>query len=86
MSYDLRRLRLKGVIARVEWTHRYILTTYNRRVAYLMTKLHPRIFDVANAIPQTATALPPALVQDFLRLDSDLDKLVTAAARSDARI
>lgn len=82
MSYDLRRLRLKGVIARVEGTHRYILTTYGRRVAYLMTKLHHRIFDTASATLQTTTAIPAALVRAFRSLDSELDKLVTGAALS----
>jgi|SRR6185436_5485088 len=33
MSYDLRQLRLKGLIARVEGSHRYILTAYGRKVA-----------------------------------------------------
>jgi hypothetical protein len=86
MSYDLRRLRLKGVIARVEGTHRYILTTYGRRVAYLMTKLQHRIFDVASATLQTTTALPAPLVVAFRRLDSELDKLVTGAALAPAGI
>jgi hypothetical protein len=86
MSYDLRRLRLKGVIARVEGSHRYVLTTYGRRVAYLMTKLHHRIFDVASATLPTASALPTALVEAFRRLDSELDKLVKDAALSPAGI
>jgi len=86
MSYDLRRLRLKGVIARVAGSHRYILTTYGRRVAYLMTKLHNRIFDVASATLQTTTALPAALVLAFRRLDSELDKLVAGAVLSPAGI
>lgn len=84
MSYDLRRLRLKGVIARVAGTHRYILTTYGRRVAYLMTKLHHRIFDVAGATLQTTTTLPTALAAAFRRLDSEVDKLVTGTALSPA--
>lgn len=86
MSYDLRRLRLKGVIARVVGSHRYILTTYGRRVAYLMTKLHNRIFDVASATLQTSSALPASLVLAFRRLDSELDKLVAGATLSPAEI
>jgi hypothetical protein len=34
MSYDLRRLRLKGLIVRIEGSHRYGLIPYGRRVAY----------------------------------------------------
>jgi len=48
MSYDSRRLRLKGLITRAEGRHRYILTTYGQRVVYLMAELQNRIFDVAN--------------------------------------
>ncbi|MGB8648842.1 MAG: hypothetical protein WCF84_26635 [Anaerolineae bacterium] len=86
MSYDLRRLRLKGVIVRVEGSHRYMLTTYGRRVAYLMTKLHQRIFDVAGATLQSASTLPAPLVLAFRRLDAELDKLVADATLAPAGI
>ena len=39
MSYDLRRLRLKGLIARVAGKHTYILTTYGRKVVYLIDQI-----------------------------------------------
>jgi hypothetical protein len=86
MSYDLRRLRLKGLIARVEGSHRYILTTYGRRVAYLMTKLHNRIFDVASGAVETATSIPAPLTLAFQRLDAVVDKLVADATLSPAGI
>jgi len=86
MGYDLRRLRLKGLVSRVEGSHRYILTTYGRRVAYLMTKLHHRIFDLASGALQTATTLPAPLAVAFRRLDAELEKLVADATLSPARI
>jgi len=49
MSYDLRRLRLKGLIARIAGKHTYILTTYGRKVIYFMTKLQLRIFNLASS-------------------------------------
>jgi len=79
MSYDLRRLRLKGWIARIEGSHRYVLTTYGRRVAYLMTKLQNRIFNVASVAVQTAAALPSRLTRAFQQLDAELEQLVAAA-------
>jgi hypothetical protein len=79
MSYDLRRLRLKGLITRVEGRHRYILTTYGRRVAYLMTKLQHRIFDVASVALQATTTLPSRLARAFQQLDAELEKLVAGA-------
>jgi hypothetical protein len=79
MSYDLRRLRLKGLIARIEGSHRYLLTTYGRRVAYFMTKLQQRIFNVASVALQASTALPTRLTRAFQQLDAELEQLVTAA-------
>jgi hypothetical protein len=82
MSYDLRRLRLKGLIARIAGTHTYILTTYGRKVVYLMTKLQQRIFDVASAALETTVALPSQLAHAFRQLDAELDKLVLQAQLS----
>ena len=79
MSYDLRRLRLKGLIARIAGTHTYILTTYGRQVAYLMTKLHRRIFDIASSALDPIPALPSPLPRLFRQLNEELDKLVTNA-------
>jgi hypothetical protein len=43
MTYDLRRLRLKGVVQRVPHSHRYLLTPLGRRVAFFMSKSFVRI-------------------------------------------
>ena len=44
MSYDLRRLRLHGLIERIPQTHRYRVTQMGTRVAFFFTKIHSRIF------------------------------------------
>jgi hypothetical protein len=85
MSYDLRRLRLKGLITRLQGSHRYILTTYGRRVAYLMTKLQNRIFDVASVALAASAQLPSALAAAFWQLDAELDKLVANARLAPAK-
>jgi hypothetical protein len=43
-SYDLRRLRLKGLIERILHTHQYRLTELGAKVATFLTKLHERLF------------------------------------------
>jgi hypothetical protein len=43
MTYDLRRLRRKGLIVRLEGTHRYQLTHLGRRVALFMAKSYARL-------------------------------------------
>lgn len=44
MSYDLRRLRLKGLIQRVSHSHRYVLTDLGIKVVTFYTKLNERLF------------------------------------------
>jgi hypothetical protein len=43
MTYDLRRLRLHGIIQRVAGTQRYTLTTNGLRAAFFYTTLHRRL-------------------------------------------
>src|SRR5262249_1242252 len=45
MTYDLRRLRLKGLIHRIPKTHRYTATTYGLKVAFFYCKLYSASFD-----------------------------------------
>jgi predicted MarR family transcription regulator len=55
MSYDLRRLRMKGLITRLPRSNTYILTPDGQRVAIFYTKLHNRLLR-----PLTAANDPPA--------------------------
>jgi hypothetical protein len=43
MTYDLRRLRLKGLVHRVPHSHRYLLTPLGRRIAFFMSKSFSRV-------------------------------------------
>jgi len=43
MSYDLQRLRLKGLITRLPHTNTYVLTDEGQRVAIFYTKVHNRL-------------------------------------------
>jgi hypothetical protein len=49
MTYDLRRLRRKGLIQRIPRTHRYQLTREGRRLAVFFTKTYTRIVNPALA-------------------------------------
>ena len=53
MTYDLRRLRLKGLIHRIPKTHRYTATSYGLKVAFFYAKLYLRILR-----PQWPALLP----------------------------
>jgi hypothetical protein len=58
MTYDLRRLRLKGLIQRVPHSHRYMLTPKGRRIAFFMTKSYVRV------VRPTLNRLDPSLPAD----------------------
>jgi hypothetical protein len=65
MTDDLRRLRLKGLIRRIEHSNRYVLTPDGIRVAVFSTKLHHRLLG-----PLLAADRPPAPpdLRDALRV------------------
>jgi hypothetical protein len=56
-TYDLRRLRLKGLIERLPGSHRYQVTAYGRRIATFLTRLTSRI--VVPALSQLDQASRP---------------------------
>jgi hypothetical protein len=58
MSYDLGRLRLNGLIERLEGTNTYQLTSEGQRVAIFYTKVHHRLLR-----PLLAAHAPPAPVE-----------------------
>jgi hypothetical protein len=55
MTYDLRRLRLHGLIARVPKSNTYFLTPQGSRVVLFYTKVHDRLLT-----PLLAADTPPA--------------------------
>jgi hypothetical protein len=58
MSYDLRRLRLHGLIARLPHSHTYVLTPEGIRVAVFYSKLHNRLLR-----PLLDADKPPAKIE-----------------------
>ncbi len=81
MSYDLRRLRLKGLIRRLTGKNRYILTALGRRVALFFTKVYARI--LRPGLARIDPALPPdqtdALRSAWRSLDNAVDQHICAA-------
>jgi len=80
MTYDLRRLRLKGLIFRSPKTHRYFLTPYGWKIARLFSRLEARVFRPAIAMFTSNDAvLPFPLRASLHRVDSQLDELIYQA-------
>jgi hypothetical protein len=81
MTYDLRRLRLKGLIYRPPKTNRYFVTPYGWKVARLFSRLDGRVFRPAMAMFTASDALLPfPLRQSLDRVDLELDLLIYEAS------
>ena len=66
MSYELRRLRLHGLIERLPKTHRYRLTDEGLRTALFYTRVYSRLLRPAMApVVPTAPAQSPASLRHF---------------------
>jgi hypothetical protein len=77
MTYDLRRLRLKGLIRRLERTNTYVLPSEGIRVALFYTKLHERLLG-----PLLAADRPPAPIElrsALKQIDHSVDDYVARA-------
>ena len=80
MTYDLRRLRLKGLIFRPPGSNRYFVTPYGWKVARLFSRLDARVFRPAMAMfTATEAVLPFPLRQALDRVDTQLDHLIYEA-------
>jgi hypothetical protein len=83
-TYDLRRLRLKGLIERIPSTHRYRVTARGRAIATLFTRLGARVVVPAlselDAFPRPHRGAPAPLVTAWRAYDSEVRKVVKALA------
>jgi len=79
MTYDLRRLRLHGIIERIPHSHRYQLTQAGLRIALFFSRTYARLLR-----PKLAEIMPPAPpARSTLRTAFDaLTKKSTPAART----
>ena len=77
MTYDLRRLRLAGLIRRIEHTNRYVLTPDGIKMAVFCTKLHNRLLRPLLAADQPQA--PSALRQALRAIDQHVDDYITRA-------
>jgi len=71
MSYELRRLRLHGLIERLPKTHRYRLTEHGLRTALFYTRVYSRLLRPAMApIIPIAPADSPASMRRYLAAEA----------------
>jgi hypothetical protein len=73
MTYDLRRLRLHGLIERIPQTHRYRLTDRGARLAVLYVRVYARGFRPAASLPTSGTHRASPVME---RLNAALTKFL----------
>jgi hypothetical protein len=84
MTYDLRRLRRKGLIRRIPRSQRYELTAFGRRTAVFFTKTHVRIVNPSPAeldpqLPEEIARSSP-LAKSWRAFEHALDDKIRQAA------
>jgi hypothetical protein len=80
MTYQLRRLRLRGLIERIAKTHRYRLTSFGFRVAVFCARTYARILrpGLGLALPATSP-YPRSLRRSFDKLEQEVASWVEQA-------
>ena len=78
MAYDLRRLRLHGLITKIPGTHRYEVTEEGIRICLFLTKVHARI--IRPGFSQLMDGCPKApnrpIANAMRQLDRSMDQLI----------
>ena len=81
MTYDLRRLRLHGIIERIPRTHRYEVTTEGLRICLFLTKVHVRV--IRPGVSQLMDGCPKApnrpVANAMRQLDRSMEQLIAEA-------
>jgi hypothetical protein len=73
MTYDLRRLRLHGLVTRIAKTHRYRVTDHGFRTATFLSRVHGRV--VRSGLAAAHDSVPSAVRAAFETLDHAIDRL-----------
>jgi hypothetical protein len=76
-TYDLRRLRLTGLITRIEHANRYVLTPDGLKVAIFYTKLHNQLLTPLLAADQPQ--IPAPLRTAFATIDQYVTEYIASA-------
>jgi hypothetical protein len=82
MTYDLRRLRLHGLIQRVPHTFRYVVTPAGLQLAFVLSRIYLRLLQPDwSACVASTPDLPEPLTKALVQLDAAL-QLLTAPSHS----
>ena len=85
MSYDSRRLRLKGLVERIPNTNTYCLTELGAKIAIFFTKLQQRLFNLGLSAVLPDQFYPSALAQALTTVADQIQALIEAALLTSAK-
>jgi transposase len=85
LSYNLRRLRLKGIIWRIPNTHHYLITPYGYKAALFFTRLNARVFQPGFAVMDPAVAIPSPLAEALTGVEQEIGSLLNDTHLAPAR-
>jgi len=75
MTYDLRRLRLHGLIERIPHTHRYHVTDFGFRAALTITRTYNRLLRPSLAVANALDPPMPTMLRNAIdRVDSAIQR------------
>jgi hypothetical protein len=81
MTYDLRRLRIHGLIQRIPRTHRYRVTPDGFRIALLFSRTYSRVLRTGLSLAPAAADENPAPPRDMQQLDQALEHFINERLR-----
>ena len=81
MSYDLRRLRLHGLIERIPSSHRYRVTDEGLRIGLFFSKVHSRVLrsGLSQLFDQSDVAMTRSLNLAILKVEKIIDAQIDDA-------
>lgn len=81
MTYDLRRLRLHGLIERIPKTQRYRVTSLGIRVSLFFTRVHSRLLvpGLSDALDELQHVDHPRTAQAVQQLQTSVQRLLDGA-------
>jgi hypothetical protein len=82
MTYDLRRLRLHGIVRRAPGTQRYTLSSTGAQAAFFYTTLHRRLRQLRGPDEPAFDQLPSPLNAALHQLDNALRQLWSSSGRA----
>jgi hypothetical protein len=79
LTYDLRRLRLKGIIWRIPHSNRYLVTPYGCKVALFFTRLYALVFRPGFAALDPTVPIPGPLAEALAAVEQEVKNLIEQA-------